>query len=122
MITAAGRRVPLQRLVTAAIAIIPANCHCAEAIGRLLAGARLAKVKVYLVGLNGSSVSDLRHEAPPLAATTAILAIDANNVLASVYRPTGRLTVLLVDKHRHLLRAPRLGNDAQIDRALRALK
>lgn len=122
LISAGNRKVRLRSLITAAIAIIPANCHCATVIGRLVARAQIAKVKVYLVGLNGSTVRDLRQEAPPLEATSAVLAIDVNNVLASSYRPIARLTVLLVDRHRHLRRVRGLGNDVQIDRALRALK
>ena len=119
--TAARRQIPLQALITAAIAIIPANCRCARVIGRLAARAHLAGVKLYLVGLRGSNMSDVRSQAPASAAATAVLAIDAHNALESAYRPVG-LTVLLVDRHRHVEAAPPLLTNGPIDRALRSLK
>ncbi len=120
-IATADRVISLQALITTAIAIIPANCHCTRVIARLVARANLAKVKVYLVGLRGSSVRDLRDETPPSAAG-AILAIDKHNTLGLAYPPAGSLTVLLVDKHRRVRVTPKLGSDVQLDRALRALK
>jgi len=117
--TASRKQIRLSTLNSAAIAIIPAHCQCARVLGRLLARASLAGIRVYLVGLRGSKVSDLRSMAPPSAATSAVLAIDAHNALAVAYRPIG-LTVLLVDKHRHVRAAPALATKA-LDRALRSL-
>lgn len=118
---AGGSPVHLRGLLKVAIAIIPSGCQCAKVISRLLARAKPARISVYLVGLRGSKVSELRSLAPPSLAGTAVLAIDAHNTLASVYRPSG-LTVLLVDSHRHVRLAPALNTKGQIDRALRSLK
>jgi hypothetical protein len=127
-IIAAADRTPirLRSLITAAIAIIPANCHCANIIGSLIARAHRAGVKVYLVGLNGSNVRELRALTPPSA--NAVLAIDKKNVLATAYLrdnkaslPLG-LTVLLVNRHRHVTPVNALRMDRRLDRALRSLK
>lgn len=89
-------RVWLPKIKTAALVIIPARCGCASAIRRLLAKATSAGVTVYLIGGPGSSLKSLRSLAPTWTTSTAVLAIDAENALHSVYRSRG-LEVLLVN-------------------------
>jgi hypothetical protein len=122
-IVTAGRQVSLRGLAKAAIAILPANCDCMRFLSRLVARAKADGVRMFLVGLFGSSTSAVRRMAGRSAAKNAVLAIDAHNTLYRRYHVLG-LTVLLVDSHRHVRPTPKLtdlSSDGQIDRALRSL-
>ena len=92
-----GRTLDLATVVTAALALIPANCHCAVLIRRLRKQATAAGVGVYLVGSRGSAT-----EARRLAADTkgAHFALDSDNVLNGY--ASSRLTVVLVDSQRNV--------------------
>jgi flagellar basal body-associated protein FliL len=96
-----GRRVDLKTLVTAVMAIIPANCRCGGLIRRLVSQAVAAGVGVYLVGSKGSAA-----ESRQLAAEVkrAHLVIDLDNVLTSY--ASQNLSVVLVDSHRNVASHP----------------
>jgi hypothetical protein len=99
-------RVSLRRLRGTALAIIPARCDCAKAIGRLLAQVTASGITLYLVGGRGS-LPELNGLAPARTRGTAMLAIDARNTLSTAYRPSG-LMILFVDSHGNVVnRLPR---------------
>lgn len=119
-ITVAGKPVTLSALTSAALAIVPANCRCAEVIGGLLAQAQAAGITVYLVGPRGS-LARLSRLAPSSVGSTAKVAIDQGNVLATMYRPQG-LTLLLVDSRGSVTVQPHLRAGPALENQLRALK
>jgi hypothetical protein len=122
-IEVAGKDVPLRTVSSAALAIVPANCDCARAVGQLLAQAETAGVIVYLVGPRGSTVADLDRLVTPAArkAKSTRLATDYQNVLTSAYRPAG-LTVLLVDSHGLVTVASGLGPNFMLTKQLQKLR
>jgi hypothetical protein len=111
-----GRTLDLATVVTAALAFIPANCHCAVLIRRLGNQAAAAGVGVYLVGRRGSAT-----EARRLAGDTkgAHFALDADNVLNGY--ASSRLTVVLVDSQHNVTR-PALPKDFDLAAALKSLQ
>jgi hypothetical protein len=120
-IRTAVRQIPLRGLAIAAIAIIPSDCGCKNLIGRLIDKARAARVRVYLVGLKGSSVTALRKLAPRSAAGDgAVFATDVDNKLWASYKPIV-LTVVLVDKQHHVRPPLTPPTSGQLDRALHSL-
>jgi hypothetical protein len=116
-ISVAGRPVALRALADRVLVIVPANCGCAAAIGRLVTLARRAKVKVYLVEGRGVQLSK-----PVLAWAkgAAQVASDARNLLARYYKAAG-LVVVLVDAHSQA-RVAALKPDRRFERQLRALQ
>lgn len=122
-INVAGKQVPLRTVISAALAIVPANCDCKAAIGQLLEQAESAGVIVYLVGPRGSKVADLDRLVTPAArrARSARVATDYQNVLTSAYPPVG-LTVLLVDSHGLVTVASRLGPNLMLAEQLQRLR
>ena len=119
-ISVAGKPVTLSTLTSTALAIVPASCGCAEVIGELLAQAQAAGITVYLVGPRGS-LARLSRLAPSSVGSTAKVAIDQGNVLATMYRPQG-LTLLLVDSRGSVIVQPRLRAGAALEAQLRSLK
>jgi hypothetical protein len=111
-----GRTMDLAAVVTAALALIPADCHCAVLIRRLGNQATAAGVGVYVVGRRGSAT-----EARRLAADTkgAHFALDSDNVLNGY--ASSRLTVVLVDSQRNVTR-PALPKDFDLAAALESLQ
>ena len=122
-INVAGKQVQLSTVISAALAIIPANCHCGLAVRRLLQQARLARIIVYLVGPRGSNVTDLDRLVTAAArrAKSTRVATDYQNVLTSTYRTVG-LTVLLVDAHGLVTVAPGLGPNLMLTKQLQTLR
>ena len=122
-INVAGKHVPLSTVISAALAIVPANCDCKTAIGQLLEQAESVRVVVYLVVPRGSKVTDLDHLVAPAArrATWTRVATDEQNVLSSAY-PTAGLTVLLVDSHGQVTVASRLGPNLMLTKQLQMLR
>ena len=122
-ISVAGKSVPLRTLLSAALAIVPANCDCSGAVRQLLAQAESAGVIVYLVGPRGSKVADLDRLVTPRArrAKSTKVATDFDNVLTSVYRADG-LTVLLVDARGLVTVASGLGPNLMLEKKLQLLK
>lgn len=122
-ISVAGRQVLLRTVISAALAIVPANCDCRAAIGQLLDQAKSAGVIVYLVVPRGSKVADVDRLVTPSArrARSARVATDYQNVLSSAYPPAG-LTVLLVDSHGQVTVASRLGPNLMLTKQLQMLR
>jgi hypothetical protein len=118
-INVAGKQLQLRTLISAALAIVPANCDCRRAVGRLLEQASSAGIIVYLVGPRGSKVSDLDRLARRAKSTR--VATDYRNVLTSAYHTVG-LTVLLVDAQGLVTVAPRLGPNLMLANQLRMLR
>jgi hypothetical protein len=122
-INVAGKQLRLRTVISAALAIVPANCGCRTAIGQLLEQAESAGVIVYLVGPRGSKVADLDRLVTPTArrARSTRVATDYQNVLTSAY-PTAGLTVLLVDSHGLVTVASRLGPNLMLTKRLEMLR
>jgi hypothetical protein len=115
-----GRTVPVRSLVTAAIALVPANCGCDDELGRLAGQAVAAHVGLYFAG-SGQEISQLPALVERYGDGAAVAATDYDGVLTVAYRPAG-LTVLLVfsDAMAEVLR--NLRADFELAPTLRELK
>jgi hypothetical protein len=120
-IRVAGRLVGLRGLAATALAIVPANCPCAAMIAQLLAQARSASVTVYLIGRRGVSEAELKNLAPPSAKGTAVIALDANDALKSIARPSGP-TIVFVDSHGAMTVEPQRSSRFHLQHALQKLQ
>ena len=115
-----GRAVPVRSLVTATIALVPADCGCDAQLDRLAGQAVAARVGLYFAGA-GQVIPEL----PGLVARdgdgAALAAADDDNVLSGAYHPTG-LTVLLVfrDANAEVFRG--LSGSFQLTPTLRQLR
>jgi hypothetical protein len=89
-----GSPVALQSLVSAAIAIVPANCDCGTALDRLASQAIATDANLYFAA-DGAEISQLPALISRYGRGTAIAVADNNGVLSRKYHPAG-LTVLLV--------------------------
>ena len=89
-----GRAVALRSLVSSTIALVPANCGCGAALGRLAGQAAGTHVSVYFAG-TGQEVAQLPSLVTRYGDGAAVAAADYGGVLSARYRPDG-LTVLLV--------------------------
>jgi hypothetical protein len=86
--------VPVRSLVTSTIALIPADCGCGPALGRLAGQAVAAHVSLYFAGA-GQAIAQLPALVTRYGDGAAVAAADYDGVLSGAYHPT-RLTVLLV--------------------------
>jgi hypothetical protein len=122
-INVAGKRVQLRTVMSAALAIVPANCHCKTAVTKLLEQAESAGVIVYLVGPRGSKVADLYRLVTPAArrAKSTRLATDDDDALTSAFRAVG-LTVLLVDSRGLVTVTSGLGPKLMLAKQLQMLR
>jgi hypothetical protein len=122
-IKVAGKPVPLRTLISAALAIVPANCRCSAAVRQLLEQAQSAGVIVYLVSPRGSDVATLNRLATQSArqSKSTRVATDDDNVLTSVYPAIG-LTVLLVDSHGLVTVDSGLGPKLMLEKQLQLLR
>ena len=108
----AENAVPVQSLVGSVLALVPAGCDCVQQWDRLKGQAVAANVPLYFVAIGTSQ--QRASEADEYVYGRAVVADDADDVLAKAYRPDG-LTVLLVDSaaraevHRNLGSAFQLG-------------
>jgi hypothetical protein len=115
-----GRTVPVRSLVTATIALVPANCGCDAQLDRLAGQAVAARVGLYFAG-SGQAIPQL----PGLVARdgdgSAVATADYDDVLSVAYHPAG-LTVLLVfrDANAAVLRG--LSGDFELTPTLRELR
>lgn len=116
----AGRTVPVRTLVTSTIALVPENCGCGAALGRLAGQAVGAHVNLYFAG-TGPVIPQLPTLVARYGDGAAVAAADSNSVLSAAYRPAG-LTVLLVfrDATAEVLRG--LSANFQLSPSLRELK
>ena len=115
-----GRTVPVRSLVTATIALVPANCGCGTELDRLAGQAVDAHVGLYFAGA-GEVISQLPALATRYGHGAAVATADFDNVLSAAYRPAG-LTVLLVFKDATVEVVRDLSANFQLASTLRELK
>lgn len=115
-----GHTVALRSLVTAAIALVPANCGCGPALGRLAAQSVAAHVGLYFAG-TGAAIPQLPALATRDGDGAAVVAVDRDGLLSDAYHPTG-LTVLLVFKDTTAAVVRNLSGNFHLTPALRELK
>ena len=115
-----GRTVQVRSLVSSTIALIPANCDCGAALGRLAGQAAGAHVGVYFSGAD-QEIAQLPALVGRYGDGAAVAVTDYAGVLSARYRPAG-LTVLLVfrDATAEVLRG--LPPNSQLVPMLRELK
>jgi hypothetical protein len=89
-----GHMVRVRTLVSSAIALVPAQCGCGQALSRLARQASAANVDLYFVA-TGAETSQIASLTTRYGDGRARAAIDTDGVLTTAYRPDG-LTVLLV--------------------------
>lgn len=116
----AGHAVPVRSLVTSAIAILPADCGCGPALGRLAAQAVAARVRLYFSG-TGAAIPQLPALAARYGDGAAVAAADQDGVLSGAYHPAG-LTVLLVFRDATAKVVRSLSGNFQLTSALSELK
>jgi hypothetical protein len=116
----AGRTVSVRSLVTSTIALVPENCGCGAALGRLAEQAVGAHVNLYFAA-TGQEIPQLPALVDRYGDGAAVATADSNSVLSDTYRPAG-LTVLLVfrDATVEVLRG--LSATFQLSPSLRELK
>lgn len=122
-ITVAGRPVPLRTLISAVLAIVPADCNCAAAVRQLLEQAQSVGVIVYLIGPRGAKIASLDRlvTASARKSKTTRVATDYDNVLTSAYPAIG-FTVLLVDSRGLVTVDSRLGPNLMLTKQLQSLR
>jgi hypothetical protein len=115
-----GRSVPVRSLVTSTIALVPADCGCDAALGRLAGQAAAAHVGLYFAG-TGQAIPQLSALVARDGHGAAVATADSGGVLSVAYHPVG-LTVLLVfrDATAEVFRS--LPADFQLGPTLRELK
>jgi hypothetical protein len=116
----AGRTVPVRSLVTSTIALVPENCGCGAALGRLAGQAVGARVNLYFAG-TGQVIPQLPALVARYGDGAAVAAADSNSVLSVAYRPAG-LTVLLVFSDATAVVLRGLPANFQLSQYLRELK
>jgi hypothetical protein len=90
----AGRPVELSSLTSTVLALVPAGCQCSAALRRLGEQAAAARVRLYLVGVNGD-MPQVRKLAERAGQPRSGVANDTSNALATAYQAQG-LTAVLV--------------------------
>jgi hypothetical protein len=115
-----GRAAPVRSLVTAAIAIVPANCGCGAALGRLADQAVAAHVGLYFAG-DGAEIPQLPALTSRYGDGAAVEVADDNSVLSRAYHPVG-LTVLLVFRDATAESVKNLSGGFQLTPVLHELK
>jgi hypothetical protein len=114
-----GQAVPVRSLRTATIAIVPANCNCGTALGRLAKQA-VTGVALYFAG-DGAEIPQLPALTSRYGAGTAVALADDTGVLSRSYHPVG-LTVLLVFKDGAVAAVKNLSGDFDLTPVLHELK
>jgi hypothetical protein len=115
----AENRVRVRSLVRSVLALVPANCNCVQQWDRLKGQAVAAGVPLYFVATGTSQ--QRAAEADQYVYGRAVVADDADSVLATAYRPDG-LTVLLVDGNAGAEVHRNLGSGFQLAPLLSGLK
>ncbi len=93
-VAVSGKSVPVRELVSAVLALVPAQCRCDTALRQLATQAARARVQVYFVG-SASAMADVTQLARTDGQGKAVAVKDTKNVLGSAYRAAG-LTAVLV--------------------------
>jgi hypothetical protein len=121
-ISVAGKPLDLVDLRSTALAIVPANCDCDDAVKELVLQAQTAGVIVYLVGPKGASASMLNRLASLVSGMKAPkVATDVHNALTAAYQPVG-LTVLLVDANGSVTEHTEFGQGVNLEKQLQLLR
>jgi len=89
-----GKTVPVRRLTSSALVLVPANCGCGPQLLQLADQGILARVQVYFVG-DKAAGAQLEGLTAHYGAGHAKAVYDTADVLDAAYHPDG-LTVLLV--------------------------
>ncbi len=118
---AAGQRVSLSKLSSAALALVPAKCKCLPAVRRLVEQAASARVVIYLVAPRGEIAALDKLVAVAHQARSTLVATDAGNVLTATFKPVG-LTVLLVDANRDVMVRDQLRSNLMLQSQLEHLR
>jgi hypothetical protein len=116
----AGRAEPVRSLASSAVALIPANCRCGTALGRVAAQAVAAHVSLYFAGA-GPVIGLLPALVASYGDGAAVAAADTGGVLSGAYHPAG-LTLLLVYKDATAAPVRDLSGDFQLGPAFGKLK
>ncbi len=116
----AGQAEPVRSLVRSVVALVPADCACAQQWNRLEGQAVAADVPLYFVA---TAATDQRRaaEADRYVYGRAVAADDAYGVLSNAYRPDG-LVVLLVYGDAKAEVDRNLGSNFQLEPSLNELK
>jgi hypothetical protein len=112
----------LRGVTPAVVALIPAGCDCAIAIGQLVRQAKAARVRLVLVGARGrvAAAQQLANRAPP-APRAPRVAEDFTGALYSAYPPRG-LTAVLARRDDSVTEATSLSPDFRLTNQLNALR
>jgi hypothetical protein len=116
----AGQTESVRSLVSSVLALVPADCDCADQLDRLAGQTVTADVPLYFVG-TGATSQQLAAETTQNGDNHAVAADDADGVLANTYRPAG-LTVLLVYSDAKAEVDRNLGSTFQLEPQLSGLK
>jgi hypothetical protein len=92
--TVEGASRPVRGLRSAALALVPPDCGCDQALQMLAQDSRAASADLYFVG-EGRAIPQIPALTARDGGGAARAAADPGNVLAAAYRPSG-LTVVLV--------------------------
>jgi hypothetical protein len=90
----AGRSVQLSSLMSSVLVLVPASCQCGAAVRQLRQQTAAARVRLYLVGVNGE-MPQVRRLAERAGKPRALVVDDPGKVLAKTYQALG-LTAVLV--------------------------
>jgi len=90
----AGRSVQLSSLMSSVLVLVPASCQCSAAVRQLRRQTAAARVRLYLVGVNGD-MPQVRRLAERAGKPRALVVDDPGKVLAKTYQALG-LTAVLV--------------------------
>jgi hypothetical protein len=116
----AGHAEPVWSLASSAVALIPANCDCGTALGRVAAQAVAAHVQLYFAGA-GPVIQQLPALIASYGDGAAVAVADTDGVLSGAYHPAG-LTVLLVYQDATAATVRHLSGDFQLGQALGQVK
>jgi len=94
-VTLDGKSVAVNTLTSSAIALVPADCDCGQALGSLASQAKKAGVSRLYFAASGSAMAQLAGLTSRYGGGVAMAVYDTKHVLDAAYHPDG-LTVLLV--------------------------
>jgi hypothetical protein len=103
---------PLRKVNDSVLALVPRGCRCATAVRDLIAQAKQAGVRIYLVGTDGG-MPGVRRLADAARPDEPVVADDVHDVLGTTYGAHG-LTALLVDAHGGVQLATKLPPSPQL--------
>jgi hypothetical protein len=114
-----ARQTPLRRLTPAVVALVPAGCGCATAIGQLVRQAKAARIRFVLVSAKGRVAAARQLVAKALGPVH--VAEDFTGALYSDYPPRG-LTAVLAGRDDSVTEATSLSPNFRLTNQLNALQ